>query len=330
MNPAALLRRMRAEALEWSGANRRARARLDGRRAAILMYHRVLPRADAAARSVEPGMVVTPESFDLHLRCLAECFEVLPLAEIAERLRAGRPLPRGAAAITFDDGWRDNLVHALPALERRALPATIFIVAGRVGTPGAFWPDEVCRRMAALDPAARRRIARALNAPDASDPVEGALEVLKRAPESGRDALLEPLRAASPAPAADEPELLDWDEIDRMARAGIDFESHGTSHAILTAIDPEEAARELREARERLRERGHGRHALLAYPSGAWNAETLALARDAGYAGAVTTQRGLADADTPALALPRLGLHEDVSGSRAEFLRMVPGSGIAR
>jgi peptidoglycan/xylan/chitin deacetylase (PgdA/CDA1 family) len=231
-------------------------------------------------------------------------------------------------AISFDDGWRDNADHALPALERRGFPATVFLVADRVGTLGAFWPDEACRRMAALDPDARLAVVRAMQLRPGSDPTQDVLAALKRLPESERDEALEPLRSAAPDPAAGERELLDWSEVERMARAGIDFESHGMTHAILTALDAEKAAWELREARERLRERGHGRHALLAYPSGQWDDGTVALARDAGYLGAVTTRRAVARSDSSPLALPRLGLHEDVSASRAEFLRLVPGSGL--
>ena len=45
---------------------------------------------------------------------------------------------------------------------------------------------------------------------------------------------------------------------------------------------------------------------------------------------AVTPARGLAHAEPPRMALPRLGLHQDISGSRAEFHRIVPGSGLHR
>ena len=38
--------------------------------------------------------------------------------------------------ITFDDGNESDVVHALPALRRRGLRATFFVVAGRLGTPG--------------------------------------------------------------------------------------------------------------------------------------------------------------------------------------------------
>jgi peptidoglycan/xylan/chitin deacetylase (PgdA/CDA1 family) len=289
------------------------------------MYHRVLPDADAARDAVEPGMYVRPETFARHLDWLESYFCVLPLHEIVSRLAERRPLPPGACALTFDDGWRDNHDFALPELERRGLPATIFVVTDRVGTEGAFWPDEAGRRMASLSSAQQRALIATLGVAARGNPVDALLAHLKGLSEDARAQVLEHLRSATRDPSQGARELLDWSEIDRLARAGIDIESHGASHAILTGIPPAEAFRELRSAREHLRERGHGRHGLLAYPSGAYDAAVRRLAQEAGYTAAFTTEPGLAAAACDPLAFPRVGVHDDVSRTRVEFLRTVPG-----
>ena len=74
-----------------------------------------------------------------------------------------------------------------------------------------------------------------------------------------------------------------------------------------------------------MQERGHGRKALLAYPSGAYDSRVIRIARELGTRGAFTTERDLAGSGHCALELPRLGLHDDIAGSRAEFLFRVPG-----
>ena len=125
-----VLRYARACAFAWSGAGRRARGRLDGSRAALLMYHRVVPATDAARNAVEPGMFVTPETFERHLAWLTDSFSVLPLHEITTRLADDLPLPPRACAITFDDGWRDNYDFALPALALRPTPLAQLAEAG--------------------------------------------------------------------------------------------------------------------------------------------------------------------------------------------------------
>ncbi len=83
----------------------------------ILTYHSVGHR--------KHEMNVTPEAFAEQMAWLAATHHVAP---VAEALRDS-----GAVAITFDDGYRDNLTEALPVLQRHALPATVFIVAGRMG-----------------------------------------------------------------------------------------------------------------------------------------------------------------------------------------------------
>lgn len=316
----------RAHALEWSGRNGRARERLDGSRACVLMYHRVLPRAEVARTAVEPGMYVSRETFARHLEWLQENFRVLPLHEIVRRLLEGLSLPEGACAITFDDGWRDNLEHALPELEGRGLPATLFVVSDRVGSHGGFWPDEVWRRMASLTPEERVRIAGRLGVPGKRHPVDALLDHLKGIPEAERPEALATLRSATLDPRPDARELLDWQELHRLSGAGVDVESHGATHAILTGLPDRDVEWELRSARERLREAGHARHDLLAYPSGAHDDRVIRMAHEVGYRAAFTTLRGLIDAETEFMALPRVGIHDGISRTRAEFLSQVPES----
>ena len=113
-----------------------------------------------------------------------------------------------------------------------------------------------------------------------------------------------------------------------MAAADIAFESHGLTHAILTAVSEERVESELRQSLDKLRQRGHARNRLLAYPGGAWSPAVARMAARANYRAAFTTCRAFVDRHCAHLQLPRLSLHEDVSSSRGEFLRLVPGSGL--
>jgi len=319
------LGRARAHVHDWLGANQRARQRLDGSCAAIIFYHRVLPRDAARRDAVEPGMFVTPESFSHQLDWLADCFTLLPLHEIVERIGANAALPERACALTFDDGWRDNLEYALPELVRRRLPATLFVVSERVGSDAGFWPDEVCRRLARAAPDANQRVRTGFGLSGGGDLAQCALAYLKRLTEAERSAALDRIRELTPEPAPRPRELLDWAELEQLAAAGVSIESHGATHAMLTGLSDAEAADELRCSRERLREHGHGRHALFAYPSGDWDVRVSRLAAAQGYRAAFTIDPGLARIGADRFALPRLGVHQDVSSTRAEFLYRVPG-----
>src|SRR5215212_1897659 len=68
----------------------------------IVLYHRVTPEADPLVPAV------TPAAFEEHCRFFKDSFQVIPLAEMVERLRGGRS-PSGCCAITFDDGYLDFL-----------------------------------------------------------------------------------------------------------------------------------------------------------------------------------------------------------------------------
>src|SRR5207245_11375101 len=74
----------------------------------------------------------------------SERCRVLSYRELLTARRASA-VPARAVAITFDDGYLDNLEHAKPALEAAAAPALIYIPTGYVGESRRFWWDELER-----------------------------------------------------------------------------------------------------------------------------------------------------------------------------------------
>src|SRR6266571_3108384 len=93
-------------------------------RAAILLYHRV-----ASLSSDRWRMAVSAARFAEQLDVIATRFAPLPLNELASAILA-EDVPHGAVALTFDDGYRDVLLAAKPQLERRGIPATVFVISG--------------------------------------------------------------------------------------------------------------------------------------------------------------------------------------------------------
>jgi glycosyltransferase involved in cell wall biosynthesis/peptidoglycan/xylan/chitin deacetylase (PgdA/CDA1 family) len=91
------------------------------RRRVILCYHSV--HASAPFASASPAM------FADHLDWLTDNCDVVPLADLRD---GGADSRRPRVAITFDDGYLDNFVHAFPMLAARGLPATFFLTAGLV------------------------------------------------------------------------------------------------------------------------------------------------------------------------------------------------------
>jgi hypothetical protein len=96
-------------ALLHAGGYAALRRLLPSRRVAILRYHAICGKE--GYRYADPGICISPRAFEDHVRYLAANYAVLPLGEVVDRLRAGRPLPSNAVSITFDDGYADNVVH---------------------------------------------------------------------------------------------------------------------------------------------------------------------------------------------------------------------------
>lgn len=106
------------------------------KKALVLLYHRV------DSLSNDPlNLAVTPEHFDEQLAMLKNKFEIISVLELVERIKE-KKIKGTELCITFDDGFRDNLTHALPILEKHQVPATIFVTGDAVDNKKNFPWDE--------------------------------------------------------------------------------------------------------------------------------------------------------------------------------------------
>ena len=105
------------------------------KKAVILMYHQICRKA------TDPWeLAVDPENFHGQLEFLKKNFEVVSLADLVNALRKRR-LKRNMLAITFDDGFADNYIHAAPLLEWHQVPATFFFATDPLRKPQYYWWD---------------------------------------------------------------------------------------------------------------------------------------------------------------------------------------------
>ena len=98
----------------------------------VLYYHRVGPFAPGAERK----MNVEPDRFRDQMKHVAQKYRVVPLDEVLAGATGN------VAAVTFDDGYRDLMTHAVPVLRDLRIPATFFVVAGAVGAKDAWYKGE--------------------------------------------------------------------------------------------------------------------------------------------------------------------------------------------
>src|SRR4029077_3069692 len=118
--------------------SRLRRRRPDERgQAVILMYHSI-----SRGRPDPWDLCVEPDLFAEQVELLRDRYHVMSLAELRNALSQDEPLTR-AVVLTFDDGYRDNLLVAKPLLERHEVPATVFVTTAYVGSGRDFWWDEL-------------------------------------------------------------------------------------------------------------------------------------------------------------------------------------------
>ena len=100
----------------------------------VLVYHRV-----STLPSDPQILAVSPENFRAQLQFLKNNFPLVRFED--DWLHLKRP----SVAITFDDGYADNALEALPILEDMGVPATFFVSTGSINTCQEFWWDELER-----------------------------------------------------------------------------------------------------------------------------------------------------------------------------------------
>jgi peptidoglycan/xylan/chitin deacetylase (PgdA/CDA1 family) len=303
-------------ALFWAGGYALTRAVLPSRRLAILRYHAVCePEADYA----DPGICVSPSAFERHIAYLASHYAVLPLPEAVAVMKRGATLPRNAVAITFDDGYADNLLAAR-MLARHGLTATFYITAGCLDGGEPFWPAEIRALIAAVKAPGLRLSAGGAHAdiPLGNDnerraAIRSVSKLLKAHPIPTRESLREQIRRAAGHPEVPSC-MLTWEQLAEMDRLGMTIGSHTMTHPNLPNAGEADAWLEIRDSKARL-ERELGKAVtMFSYPNGgAERYVTTAVAglvHKAGFDAATTSRNAFASARSDPYALERVQIAE--------------------
>ncbi len=320
--PAALALKTVLTALYVSGATKWSR---HGGIGAILTLHRV-DRAAARSRfAPNAHLTVSSEFLDRMLGRLSKKFDFVDLDEAARRIGASndRISSRRFLAVTLDDGYRDNLVNAVPVFRRHNVPYTIFVAPGLVEGQATLWWEDLEAIIAA-----RPRIA--MHSPagkvdfDLSSPSKkraAYCELLEffttKVDEQSQRRMIAELawQAGIDIKAHLARSIMNWREIAQLAADPLcTIGAHTIHHYAVARLDPAQARAEMMES-ARIVEMETGkapRH--FAYPYGyaaAAGPRDFALARECGFTTAVTTRVGVLHSCHAAHmhALPRISIN---------------------
>lgn len=102
----------------------------------ILVYHHIRSSIPVGSRT-ERRLTVTVENFDHQMKYLREKgYDVITFADLVNCLNHVGELPLKPVIISFDDGWEDQFVYAVPKLEEYRYTATFFVVTNFIGSRG--------------------------------------------------------------------------------------------------------------------------------------------------------------------------------------------------
>lgn len=296
----------------------------------ILMYHRVLPANDPRYAEEEPGMVVEPKTFDMHLALLNKHFEVVSLQSCLTP-DATPSTNKPKCVITFDDGWADNFEFAWPLLQKHQTPATIFLASDYIGSDLDFWPNQI-NRLLVLAPGAF--LDAFTLAVDIKPQLAGRefrsdlIQSLKRYNDKeiyrALDALPDSLQ---PHRRAKTPGLMSWPQVTQMAQDPlIDFGSHTRKHYRLNLLeDLADLTSEIVQSGKDIEQQLGKAVPLFCYPNGNTSEPTKQLVAQH-YAGAVTTANGKNPLPlTAPHMLKRIAIHNDACRNAVAFKAKLTG-----
>jgi peptidoglycan/xylan/chitin deacetylase (PgdA/CDA1 family) len=290
----------------------------------VLYFHRVLHAADPML-PFEP----TAQKFARMLSWLASQYRVLPLSEALHRLNTGA-LSAASAAITFDDGYRDNLEVAAPLLRAAGLPATFFIATGFLDGE-VMWNDCVTEAVRSTPGSTLALPELGIHALPVGSELERynaadmIIRRIKHLPLATRaDAVQNVLQVCKPKLPTNL--MMTPTEVRALRAQGFEVGAHTRRHPILCQLDSASARAEIEGSRDDLQAILGEPVQLFAYPNGRkgvdFDDSHLEMVREAGFQAALSTDAGVVTSAASRWLLPRFTPWRQSSlGFRLQLLR---------
>ena len=306
----------------------------------ILMLHGVIDTSSAPAWTPLRSRLTT-EQLSQTLSVLAQYYNFVSLPEVAEMLSGIRPIVPNSLALTFDDGYRNSLIFAVPVLRKFKAPATIFLCTGNVTEQTPFWFDRLDYAVQSMnDDTISHRGIPELAEIDFSNRerlISSFISFIRKEKKryqtntamcSSINNLIERIEQRSGHGLtkifADDPfsGVLTWEEV-RQIVPDIHYGSHGVNHLQLNITPPYITKQELIRSREAIE--FHTGHPCtdLAYPFGSFNDEIISMVKICNYHSAVTTKYGINKQGDNLLTLRRIAFPR--TNSPAEIIATVSG-----
>lgn len=289
----------------------------------IVTFHRVLPE-HLRRKCPLPGLAVTPEELDWHLKYFRRHFRCGSVAQMLPEWQSQSPTERPLLAITFDDGQLDNFEYARPVLARHRMSASFYLPVAFVGERRLLWHDALgFGVLRAIDEKGAGVVKQRLGLPVPEEGAALAQRVIRTAKEVTPD-VLQRWMTMFPNVASDSAlswaGMMTWDHARVLAEDGHEIGSHSMSHASLPRCSDEDLEFELRESLKVLSEQ-LGRDVFsFCYPNGDHDKRVVDAVQRAGYRAGVVTRWGVNRQGASPWALRRCDMNaENTQDSRGKL-----------
>ena len=275
-------------------------ARLERSRIVVLNYHRIRRAGVSAESPFDEGVFgPTQPEFERQVMWLRKNFELLAESELLEIVRKSGARKGRYAAITFDDGYRDNYDVAYPVLQAHAAPAIFFICPGLIESRRVGWWDAIAYLV-------KKSQTVAITVGGETMPLgsqkRGTIAKLhdwmKLRSRSETQHLLDELASACgvafPDSELQDAQLMTWQQL-REVSVRVAIGSHTHRHPVLATLTENEQREELETSKRELERQIQSPIRTLAYPVGGYQhftAASMRIARECGYEGAFSFQTG--------------------------------------
>ena len=308
----------------------------------ILMIHGVMGKEESSLW-VPLRTRLTPQRLDGILRLLSRHYRFISFDDAVAMVTGKKEIQPYSLAVTFDDGYRNNITRALPVLRKYGVPAVLFVSSGNVEDRRPYWFDRldfalqhapagtrevrIGRKTILLDRTSRsslrdsyariRAAAKEILRDDAEmiEELEGLASFLER--ENGRE-------LAEIFEVDEWSALLTWEEI-RCVSGSPDmlFQTHTSDHVRLGLVSEQTVREQILNSKKMLETHTGVPCRFLCYPSGSFSVRTMEIAKECGIEAAVTTMPGPNRSGDDPMALRRV--HVSTDGSDAELLADICG-----
>ena len=239
----------------------------------ILMYHGVSAESQFAGLRNASDLHLPRDLFAQHVKLLRRYRRVIGMTEMVTGLREGDDLSN-TVALTFDDGYENNVSQAAPILADQNMPAAFFLATAYIGTDRWIWTDQLER---AFD---TTRVSRLhwhghelpLETREQRRAALGTVKAeLKRMHIDRRDIEMQEvsvLLRLSYAPPSMDYRFMNWQQARQLVDAGFEVGAHTVNHAILSRLPQAQAESEILQSRDAVTA-GTGRCCpVFCYPNG--------------------------------------------------------------